>query len=246
MEDVLPDGSKVWRATVSTEDDGQTVSFRGAITKASVDAVRRLTYGRTLRTLLIDSPGGEVDSAITLAYHVRAHGAELVVEGVCFSSCANYLFTGARSVKVKPKSLVALHGSIGSLYFRRNPVSEDTRVTIKTEQRFFEGIGFSVEPFFVWQRYAHAVQQSDVDKQLSGVKFGWAPTLAQWRAYGLKNIKEFWYPNTEADYKSLSGDTAKLASYIVFGDALTVLALRAELVRAMRSNENAITLEADR
>jgi len=63
------------------------------------------------RQLVIDSPGGEVEAGIALGRWVFDLGLDLVVDGECLSSCANYVFTAARRKTVLAGSVVGWHGN---------------------------------------------------------------------------------------------------------------------------------------
>ncbi|MFK0299544.1 hypothetical protein ACIQTU_10020 [Brevundimonas sp. NPDC090276] len=63
------------------------------------------------RKLRITSNGGDAALAIQAARMVTARNYALIVRGVCFSACANYLVPAARSLEVEPYSIVGLHGA---------------------------------------------------------------------------------------------------------------------------------------
>jgi hypothetical protein len=62
--------------------------------------------------LRINSRGGDAEKTLKLAQRLVGRIDLIVVDGVCASSCANYLLPIAKRVIVNPNSLVLLHGSI--------------------------------------------------------------------------------------------------------------------------------------
>ena len=62
-------------------------------------------------TLVITSPGGNVKHGLDLGDWVFDHSLSLRVPNECGSSCANYVFTAARSVELAPDALLYWHGS---------------------------------------------------------------------------------------------------------------------------------------
>lgn len=63
------------------------------------------------KTIVINSEGGDVSTAIALAEKMARNGVELVVEHYCMSSCANYLFLGAPSKSLRPGAVLGFHGA---------------------------------------------------------------------------------------------------------------------------------------
>jgi hypothetical protein len=88
-----------------------TAVYRGEINAETNQRFFAQVAGTTPRRLVVDSPGGEVEAGIVLGRWVFEQGADLVVEGECLSSCANYVFTAARRKTVRPGAVVAWHGN---------------------------------------------------------------------------------------------------------------------------------------
>jgi broad specificity phosphatase PhoE len=62
--------------------------------------------------LRINSRGGEIPPTLQLGESLIGKIDLLIVDGLCASSCANYILPTARRLIVEPDSLVVLHGSI--------------------------------------------------------------------------------------------------------------------------------------
>lgn len=66
---------------------------------------------REVRRVIVNSAGGEAATALAMAGMVEARGLSIIVDGVCASSCANYLFAAAAQRTVQPGALVLWHGA---------------------------------------------------------------------------------------------------------------------------------------
>lgn len=62
-------------------------------------------------TLTIDSPGGEIEAAISLAEWVIEHDIQVMVRGLCLSGCAQYVLVASKARSAAPNSLLSCHGN---------------------------------------------------------------------------------------------------------------------------------------
>lgn len=62
-------------------------------------------------TLAVSSPGGSVQHGLELGEWVYANALSVRISNQCVSSCANYVFTAAKSVTLAPDALIYWHGS---------------------------------------------------------------------------------------------------------------------------------------
>ena len=67
--------------------------------------------GAPIHTLVINSPGGEITAGLALAEWIVDNEVDVVMEGICFSSCANYVFPAGKNKIVAPNTTIAWHGS---------------------------------------------------------------------------------------------------------------------------------------
>ena len=105
-------------ATVLRDDariaiDGSVARFAGVLNPASVERFFRELGPRRdqIDTLIINSAGGGVTSGRRIGDWVHKHGVTVVVNHLCFSSCANYIFTAAPRKIIRADALVGWHGS---------------------------------------------------------------------------------------------------------------------------------------
>ena len=95
------------------------------------DCVGRFA-GRPIERVRVNTLGGDVRSALSIADTLAA--AEPVVEVIrfCASSCANYVLPVARRVEVAPDAVVILHGSVDEGLLRR--VADDPHVRERSRE----------------------------------------------------------------------------------------------------------------
>ena len=95
--------------TVTRRDE--QVKYVGEMTDAGFAALERLTRGRKIQTLVVDSAGGEIVTSMDFGDWVADRKVDVVVERLCLSSCANYIFPAARTKLIQRGAVVAWHGS---------------------------------------------------------------------------------------------------------------------------------------
>lgn len=77
-----------------------------------------------IKTLYIDSFGGEGDAAIKMANLIATHSLKLIVDGRCFSACAQFLFLAAKEKEISAWSMLAVHQS--KLSYHGKTIDNDT------------------------------------------------------------------------------------------------------------------------
>lgn len=92
--------------------------LRGEITPALVACVKS-GNPRTIETLVVNSEGGDVDTAIEIA-ELLPTKLDIIIEDKCNSSCANYFIPRASRLILRPNSMIGLHGSIDAGFLERN------------------------------------------------------------------------------------------------------------------------------
>ena len=99
------------QATLSVE--GSTVVMIGDLDDGFYESFLSFVRGREneITTLRVNSGGGITDEGIKLGHWIFEHRVDVVVDGLCFSSCANYIFTAGRNKTIMADSIVGWHGS---------------------------------------------------------------------------------------------------------------------------------------
>lgn len=93
--------------------DGSVARYTGALNEASVSRFLSLVeeHDVEINTLVINARGGPIHVGQRLGLWVHERQLTLVVEGICLSSCANYVFTAAPRKIIRANAVVAWHGS---------------------------------------------------------------------------------------------------------------------------------------
>lgn len=89
--------------------DAKTLKISGPIFESMFRHINDVLTPQT-SIIQIDSEGGDTAEALNIAELMKARKIELVVDGVCLSSCANYLFVAAETRKILSGSVVGWHG----------------------------------------------------------------------------------------------------------------------------------------
>lgn len=143
---------KIAPVTVS----GQTVVFQGLIYAASVDEFVQAVEQHDAKRVLIASGGGHVAPALRMARVIHDRGMDVEVFGLCFSSCANYIFPAGKNKSITSLGIVGWHGNIQHLlHLHRTgkaPITgaflEEVTTLTAQEAEFYKTIG--VDPFVTW------------------------------------------------------------------------------------------------
>ena len=102
-----------FQTTASVVVEGSTVHYRGMLNRQSVDHFFQQigAADEPIDTLVINSSDGEADLTRRIGLWVHEHDITVVVDIVCFSSCANYIFTAAPRKIIRSGAIVGWHGS---------------------------------------------------------------------------------------------------------------------------------------
>jgi hypothetical protein len=91
--------------------EGDTVTYAGLLSGDNVARLFDMVDGQRVSTLVITSSGGEINAGMTLGEWIFDNQLDVVVEHMCMSSCANYVFTAGRHKTISQNALVAWHGN---------------------------------------------------------------------------------------------------------------------------------------
>ena len=97
---------------------GITEKFNGVITQSTADSFLSNVRGKKVRTLVINSSGGETIAAMQMAKWVHDNNVDIVVDNTCLSSCANYIFPAGKNKKISNSGIVGWHGGAFQKDFR--------------------------------------------------------------------------------------------------------------------------------
>ncbi len=98
---------------VATTDE-HTLKLSGEIVRDSSAAFEKALSERQIDTVRVDSNGGDAEAAIKIGNMMLDRGLAVIVDGLCGSSCANYILPAASKVTYGPKAAVVYHGDVQS------------------------------------------------------------------------------------------------------------------------------------
>lgn len=135
---------------------GKTVVFQGLIYAATVDEFVRAVEQHDANRVLIASGGGHVAPALRMARVIHDRGMDVEVFGLCFSSCANYIFPAGKNKSITALGLVGWHGNMQHLLHLHGtgkvPITgaflEEVTTLAAQEAEFYQTIG--VDAFVTW------------------------------------------------------------------------------------------------
>jgi hypothetical protein len=92
--------------------NGTTVVYAGILNDQNIERFLETVRDKEVLRLTISSGGGDINSGMRLGDWVFDNNVDIVIEGVCASSCANYVFTAGRRKTLNEGAIVAWHGNI--------------------------------------------------------------------------------------------------------------------------------------
>lgn len=234
-------------------DKGKQIILVGEINATLATTFKKAVLeDREITSVVIDSQGGDVDSALDIAMVMKKHKLNLVVDGKCFSACANYLFPAAANKTVLPGSLLAIHEKT----YRENNQSQQVSV-VETEEKlsdhftkkkldeikrlkqkedaFLEVMGLNKNLHNAYLSFISDRDGSLKNGQRSSLRCQevrmWGLNKDQLISMGVKGIGSFWFP-ANAEEKNMLYKYFKLPQgAIYFGE-------KQELERTCKSSLN--------
>ena len=170
--------------------DAQTLVFSGGIDSRTDEAFLEAVTPETTK-LIVNTTGGDVESALIVADYIFKHQLDLEVREVCGSSCANYWFTAAKKKTVPRGAYVGFHGDVGSSLPYWGTVTDEvmtyTQKVIAKEAAFYKRIKLDSRIFAF--SAAFAVHHKTI----------WAASPAELACVGVKNL-EMWFSDNPNDF----------------------------------------------
>lgn len=93
-----------------TKVNEQTLKIQGDITQGAYQAFKS-SFNTKIKTVHVSSPGGNVAEAVKIGLDLMKNGVDVVVDGPCLSSCANYFFLAGKHKFFGENGFVGFHGS---------------------------------------------------------------------------------------------------------------------------------------
>jgi hypothetical protein len=204
------------------------LSYRGALTMPRVSEFIKSSALANASTLEITSAGGDVEAGMTLGRWIRENRIDVVVTGICLSSCANYVFLAGRRKAIQTYAVVAWHGSLE----QRNFVERDQTYDLyssraskdPSEREFLDKNKRIVEASKRLRRVqADFFREISVDELITRIgQENTKPTLGLW-TLDVNDMMTFGVCNIEAPWNY--GSSAYLESALREGHRITALKL---------------------
>ena len=93
-----------------TQISSDTLSFKGGINEDELEKFNQ-NFNSNIKKIIVDSGGGLADAGLSIGEIIAKSNIDIVVQGVCMSSCANYLFTAGKN-KIINNGVVGFHGNM--------------------------------------------------------------------------------------------------------------------------------------
>lgn len=214
-------------------DIDRTLVFKSSIYRETVAAVAAdAKHFPGIRRMVIDSDGGSVEAALELAGIVRTHGWDITVLNKCLSACASFVFPAGARKTVLPNSWVGIHearqqfvrwdkstyfvtgNEIDAAFFSQKLSDKDKDRFYAREdavRSFYQSLGLSQR---LLQDFANYVsRRKRVWETEEVIDYpdapncprlkAWALSKKQLEQMGVKDIGDFWFPQSDAERKKL-------------------------------------------
>lgn len=181
-------------ATRCSAADGVTYnrSFNLLCVNGQIDIdgkLRRDIMAQPLRkrvSVVFRSQGGGMSEAIAITRHLERYRYDVIIDGMCASACAQFVFMGARHKYVIGPGIVAMHGGpIADARIDGMAISAEGKRALKAEQSAFR-------KFYRRRKIDIAITQKPpeaVQKRLdAGEMVFWAPKRNEFAMFGVRNV----------------------------------------------------------
>lgn len=90
-----------------------TLTFKGAIESSDLEKFKT-AFSPEIKKIIVDSGGGDAEVGLSIGEIISNADVSIEVQGICVSSCANYLFTAGKH-KILNQGIVGYHGNMTAL-----------------------------------------------------------------------------------------------------------------------------------
>lgn len=92
------------------KSDSQTLVIKGIIGPGDYQKFKA-AFEDKVKVVRVSGPGGAVSEAVKMGLDLRRNNVDVIVDGPCLSSCANYLFLAGKKKAIEQEGFVGFHGS---------------------------------------------------------------------------------------------------------------------------------------
>ena len=182
-----------------TQISSDTLSFKGSINEDELEKFNQI-FNSNIKNIIVDSGGGLTDAGLSIGEIIANSNVNIEVQGVCMSSCANYIFTAGKN-KIINKGVVGFHGNMtayASTMTREesNKQSMDSGASEEEANKFYDQLINEFIPrekaFFkklsISQELFDRTQRADKG-MVSGVYVLLLPKPSTFIKYGILNVQ---------------------------------------------------------
>jgi hypothetical protein len=198
---------------------GDSVIFRGQLqgegARALVQTVRD-AHQRVTR-LLITSPGGDGPDALAVGEAVRDRGLDVVVDRMCVSACAIFVFVAGRHKTILPGSIMAYHLSPSTMVptlrrSGRNTAADVFAANYDATASFYHSVGADIAILDLAAKMTQPICAAEDERRpvddprrymIAWRHTGFIPSREQLAAFGIRNV-DGWWPRAEELPSTLS------------------------------------------
>jgi hypothetical protein len=176
-----------------------------------------------IRTIILNSGGGDVRAGLAIGRRIRAGKLDVIVDGVCGSSCANYLFVAGNRQTVRPESVVLWHGGINKKLIRHmtdqvrrgmsgapneqvdsvaRSIAAEWTMVLEDQRQFYREMGLPLVLLEGQSEFDSDIRS--VDGARSGTQTFVFIGYAALRCAGLTGLQEWWTPPSEGWWQSFA------------------------------------------
>lgn len=159
------------RAADCRQQSPEVFVITGEIDQALTDCVDRL-FAPTTRELVLNSQGGSVEAALTIAEHFEGKGLTMRVRNECNSSCANFFLPLASRLIVERGAIIGLHGSIDPMLIASTRERGETVAAVNASRTAQRQMAFArrnnIHPGWLLYRLAGATTADALDGAWGG------------------------------------------------------------------------------
>lgn len=188
--------------------DNHTLRFEGSVEISDISSFQE-HVSDDIKTIILNCGGGNVLGAIPIAERIQRQHIDIIVDGICASSCANYFFIAANNKKVLEGSLVLFHGGITPLLEQEGKIAEEmtkagaTKAQIESQTKdLHEG---AIKERAIYKKAGVDMSLLEYSHRTTNGKYNfWAPPLETLKQLGVRNVTEFWYPGSDVEINALA------------------------------------------
>lgn len=209
--------------------EGTEVVVRGVLLPGVDDEFRKLVRdAESVTGVRIRSEGGATVTALEMAEEIERRALQVVVDGYCLSSCANYIYVAGRSRKVLPDSVLGFHGGHTDSPWEvcdesSCRLSIRSRELLEREQKLFLRKRVSLDAIVIssWIVRRAPMRRAGVPVPHDQSFSFWVPSAAAMAAMGFSTSDDYWAPASDSEGEAVMVRHGYRAVKPFVGDAPT-------------------------